>query len=421
MSKYSKYNIADGVSLISVNTDRFKDNQIAITFAVDLCKETTSRNALAVSMITNCSNEYPDITSLSKKLGLLYGASITSAVTKIGEAQVLNVYLSFLDDRFSLDEKISSQCIDLLLSLLFNPRLDENGNFYEEDIQREKRTLIEKIESEFNEKRIYALRKAESIMFEDEPYAVNCYGCAEDVEKISSNDIKEALDELICNSKIQIEVIGNADINSINEKLTNAFSKVNRKYKPLSEPVIVRQAGEVKDISERMDVKQGKLVLGYRVNLEPNDERYLAVRSFCDAFGGGPYSKLFANVREKLSLCYYCSAKYVRQKSCILIQCGCEEQNMDRAIEEINNQLEQIIKGNFEEEYNSSKIGLTDAILSQNDDSVALCLWYANQIPNRQIMSPDESAQYNNQISFDEVQESARLLSLDTIYRLLSK
>ena len=59
---------------------------------------------------------------------------------------------------------------------------------------------------------------------------------------------------------------------------------------------------KVKEVTERIDVKQGKLILGFRVNLKPDDELTPAMRSFADVFGGGPYSRLFTKVREEMSL-----------------------------------------------------------------------------------------------------------------------
>ena len=100
----------------------------------------------------------------------------------------------------------------------------------------------------------------------------------------------------------------------------------------------------------------------FRADVKPKDDLAKAMRSFTDIFGGGPYSKLFANVREKMSLCYYCSARYTRLKSCILVQCGCLEENMDKAVNEILHQLDVIKSGDYEEEFNSSRMALVDAV-----------------------------------------------------------
>lgn len=51
-----------------------------------------------------------------------------------------------------------------------------------------------------------------------------------------------------------------------------------------------------------------------------------------DVFGGGPYSRLFMNVREKLSLCYYCSARLIRGKGIIVIQSGIEKKTGKRCL-----------------------------------------------------------------------------------------
>jgi predicted Zn-dependent peptidase len=125
-------------------------------------------------------------------------------------------------------------------------------------------------------------------------------------------------------------------------------------------------------------------------------------------------------VREKLSLCYYCSARFDRRKNCLIIQCGCEEENMDKAVNEILNQLKEIESGNFDEEFASSKIGLSDNINSVNDDSISLSSWYSTQISDSEIVSPSQSSNDNNGVTKEQVQKCASLLSLDTVYKLVS-
>ena len=141
--------------------------------------------------------------------------------------------------------------------------------------------------------------------------------------------------------------------------------------------------------------------------------------AFSDVFGGGPYSKLFLNVREKLSLCYYCSAKYDRRKSSVIIQCGCEEENMDKAVEEILNQLSDIKNGSFDDAFASSKIALADALNAVYDDSLTLSSWYLTQIADDEIISPADSASNISAVTKQQVQDCADLLTLDTIYKLV--
>ena len=327
-----------------------------------------------------------------------------------------------LNDKFSLDgESIAFECVKLLSSLIFEPKLDENGNFFDEDIEAEKRILIEKINSEENEKRIYVLRKTEEKMFSNEPYSINKYGYVKDVETLSSDDIKTAWVNALSKAKILVTVVGNTDIDKVYNHLLGEFKNINRNYIHLPNPVFIGKSEKVNNYIERIDVKQGKLVLGFRADVKPKDDLAKAMRSFTDIFGGGPYSKLFANVREKMSLCYYCSARYTRLKSCILVQCGCLEENMDKAVNEILHQLDVIKSGDYEDEFNSSRMALVDAVGAVCDMPETIESWYIQQICDERYKTPQEVCDDINNVKYDEIKECAELVSLDTVYKLVGQ
>ena len=422
MKEFQKISVKEGVDIISVKADRFKTNEISISFIVPLDEKTASAYALLASLISHTTKSYPEVADFNKKLAMLYGASVNAFVSKLGENQCITLEASCLDDWFALDdEKISCELFDFLCKLIFDVKLNDNGDFYSEDIQLEKKLLIERLESEENDKRVFALRRLESIMFENEPFSVNKYGSRQRIEEINSDALKSALSYLINSSKIQITIVGNADTDLIAKTAGKYFESVNRNYIPPVSSVFKGVADEVKTVCDKMEVKQGKLVLGFRVNEQSEFESNAKMRLFCDAFGGGPYSKLFANVREKLSLCYYCSARYDRRKSNIIIQCGCEEENMDKAVSEILNQLEEIKKGNVDEELSASKMAIADLINSVNDDSISLVNWYSAQMCDNEMLTPAESANENQFVTKEDIVSCADLLSLDTVYKLVAK
>ena len=140
---------------------------------------------------------------------------------------VLSSCATCLDDRFSLDgESISFECIKLLTSLLFNPRYDEKGKFFDEDVESEKRILIEKLNSEENEKRVYVLRQTEAKMFLGEPYAVNKYGSVNDVEALDSTAVTSALKNMLKKAKIFVTLVGDANVDKVYNYLKDEFSAV---------------------------------------------------------------------------------------------------------------------------------------------------------------------------------------------------
>ena len=420
MKEFEIINVTDGVNIVYVPTDKFKTNEITVSFLAPLSEETAAANALLFSLLSSTTAEYPTLEALNKKLAMLYGAKITGAVSKSGENQNLSLVATCLADRFAIDgESISAECFELLMKMLFKPSLDENGEFKSADLKREKKLLCDKLDAEFNEKRTYSLRRLEELMFAGEPFAVNKYGTKDEINALESAELVNALASVLKHSKVQITIVGSVDIDSITDTAKSCFVTVDREYIPPVKAVFKPFADEVKTFSERIDVEQGKLVIGFRVNREDNFEGCPEIRLFSDIFGGGPYSKLFNNVREKLSLCYYCIARFDRRKSNVIIQCGCEEENMDKALNEIQNQLADIANGDFAAEYDAAKMGMNDFILSVLDDSVSLNMWYAGQIADNSIITPEQSAEENNAVTAEEISESARLLTLDTVFKLL--
>ncbi len=417
---FNQIEIADGVSFVGIDAKQFKTNNISMCFALDLKEETVSANAVLVSLLARKCEKYNTLTSFNRKLANLYGAVASGVTIKQGASQVLRLGIKCLDDRFSLDgESISLECAKLLCDMAFSPCM-ENGSFLEADVEAEKRIIIQRIEAEENEKRKYAMNRAEEIMFSGEPYGIGRLGTKEQVAALCVEDINEAWRRVLSTAKIMIASVGSLDGEEFCNFIKPRLAEIDRNYTPLKKPVLVPFANSVKEEMERQDVKQGKLVLGFRVNMEYDDDLTVAMRCFADIFGGGPYSKLFVNVREKLSLCYYCSARYNRTNSAVMVQSGCNEENMDKAVKEILNQLEKIKSGDFDEEFSASKIAISDFLGSVKDDPETMSLWYQTQIIDDSIRSPEDDIKIHNAVTKEQILKCASLVSLDTVYKLSS-
>ena len=95
-----------------------------------------------------------------------------------------------------------------------------------------------------------------------------------------------------------------------------------------------------------MPVSQGKLSLGFSTDtvIDSSDEYYTMIL-LNEIFGGAASSKLFLNVREKMSLCYYCSSSYSPYSGILLVSSGFEVKNHSIAKKAILDQLDDIKKG----------------------------------------------------------------------------
>lgn len=420
MTEIEQRSVCDGVNFRSVRDVKFKTVRMSVNFLLPLQKEAAASNAILPFLLSRASREYPDFTKLGERLAELYGADLSADVQKIGDVQMLSLYASGIADRYALQgESTSTELSKLLCSILFDPPF-EDGLFPKEGFEQEQRQTIELIDSEFNDKRTYARQRCEEIMCKNEPYGISRYGSKEDIRNLKREELTEVWRYLIRNARIEIMVLGDCDPKPVYEGFYNAFQKLGKRSTVECPTVNVKKADQVNEVTEKMDIAQSKLVLGFRTAASLRDEQVEAVKLMVALFGGTPNSKLFLNVREKLSLCYYCSALYVSMKGIMLVQSGVETKNIEKAKEEILFQLEEIKKGNFDDnEVNAAKLSMCNSYRSLSDSLGGLEAWYLSQTFANYVKRPEEAAALISAVTRQQMIDAANNVTLDTVYRLV--
>lgn len=412
-------NIAEGIRFCSVKTDKFKTCRVNISLAMPLDKNASARAILPFMFSRRCA-KYPDYTSLNRVLDELYGAAVSAGVLKRGEAQVISFSMSAIDDRFALDgDKVALECTKLLADMIFDP-LTEGESFPEDIIEQEKRLLVEAIENELNDKRRYAMLRCEQLMFADEAYGVNRFGSVEDVKALTPDVVYAAWRDVLQKATVQITMVSSMDPQPIVDLIREKFSEIERHPVEIK-TLFVSGLPKPEYISESMPLKQGKLVMGFRTGMRSEDDMMPAMKVAVDIFGGGTYSKLFSVVREKMSLCYYCSAALFNSKGIVMVQSGIEDANEEKAKNEIINQLRLTAEGEFtDEDFSSSIKSLTDSILGNSDTPEEITAWYASQILRNELKAPETYAKEIGNVDRAEVVRAAKTIMLDTIFMLKS-
>lgn len=420
MAEIEQRSICNGVNFRSIKDTRFKTMRISVNFMLPIKKETAAANALLPFLLSRASREYPDFTKLGERLAELYGAELNADVQKLGESQVLAISAIGLADRFALNgENISMELAKLLCSIIFDPPF-ENGLFPQEGVDQEKRQTVEMIDSEYNDKRIYAKQRCEQIMCANEAFGISRYGSKEDILRIERPNLTTAWKYMLENARIEIMVLGNCNPDPIYQGFCDAFKQLNRVNVAECKTQVIKSAVKVNDVTEKLDVAQSKLVLGFRAGTAVPEENVSAAKLMTALFGGTPHSKLFLNVREKLSLCYYCSARFDSNKGVMFVESGVETQNIEKAKKEILFQLDEIKKGSFtDEELNSAKMSMCNSYRTIGDYLGGLESWYVSQTFGRKILTPEEAAAEINAVTREQLVDVADNVVLDTVYRLV--
>jgi predicted Zn-dependent peptidase len=419
MTAINRQQICEGVHFSSVPDSRFKTGRITAAFLLPLTGETAAANAILPYLLCRSCREYPDFTALNRKLSELYGAALYADVHKVGEVQMLCLSAVGIDDRYALDnQSVSRELTSLLCSVLFDPAL-ENGVFRSEDIKQEKRQLIERIDAEYNDKRSYAKMRCEELMCQEEAFGVSVYGKREQVEQLTAQEIVDAWRRALRCARIELIMLGNSDPKQAKEVFSQAFSRIEREQPAKCSTEVVRSADEVHEYNDSMDVAQAKLVIGFRAGTASPDEDVMATRLMTALYGGTPHSKLFLNVREKMSLCYYCSSQYDRYKGIIMVGSGVEQQNIEKARKEILHQLEEVQNGNFDDnDLESAKMSVANSFRSVADYLGGLEYWYLCQTLEGAMCTPEQSAENITKVTRQQVIDAAKKVTLDTVYTL---
>ena len=415
--------LSRGVEGLFIKNSRFNTTLISYNFYLPLQKDTVASNALLPFILTSCSKKYPDFSRLNYKLAKLYGARLNATAEKYGDYQLLKMTISVINDKFSFDEEsLVKSASQLLLNLIFEPNLVDNS-FTPEDLEREKRKAIEHIKGEISEKRVFAKKRLIEEMYKNEAYGLPKCGTIEDVQNITGESLYNTWKNMLETAFVRVQLVGKKVPEGFFEDISERFSQIKRKnITKCTESAPTTPIKTPQNITDNLDIAQGKLCLGFSSEIYGNDDTSLAVMVMTDIFGGGPYSRLFSNVREKLSLCYYCSASAIRQKGLITVESGIETENCEKAKKEILNQLSIVKKGKFTDfEFESSIKSITDSLNSYNDSQNSIDLWYAIKINNKKLYSPEDIAKKISKITREDVINAAKGVKLHTVYKLLPK
>lgn len=415
--------LSNGVEGLFLKNSRFSTTLISFNFYMPLERDKVAARALLPFLLTTCSKKYTDFSKLNYKLSKLYGATLEATTEKAGDLQSLKISISVIDDKYALDnEPLTEQACELLMRLIFEPKV-ENGAFDEEDVSREKRKAIEHIQSEISEKRLYAKKRLIEEMYGDDIYGTPKCGTEEEVAALNGEILYETWKDVLNHAAIRVNVISSALPSGLFSGISERFEALERNnITDCTAHSHTAEADEVKRVTERMEVAQGKLSMGFSSKMAGPDEDTAPLYVMCDLFGGGPYSRLFSNVREKMSLCYYCSSSAVRIKGLLTVDSGVEEKNAEKAEQEILNQLEIVKRGEFTDfEFESSIKGIIDSIQSVDDSQAALDSWFTIKIANREVSTPQEFVERIAAVTKEQVIEAANGIKLHTVYRLLPK
>ena len=418
----TRIELLPGVFLSTLQTDKFKSDCLSLSLLTALDRETVEKNALLPRVLARGTRAHPDMDALSAACDELYGARLIPVVRKKGEILCVGFYAGFLADRFTPDgSRLLEPAAGLLGELLLSPAT-RGGLLRKDYVESEKDKLIDDIRARVNDKRSYAAFRLIEEMCAFEPYGCDDMGSLDGASAVSYTELTRHYRQLLQTAPIEIFYCGAAAPARVAAALRDALSTLPRgeiDYDIGTDVRLNTVEASPRFIEETMAVGQGKLCLGFRLGESMEDPDFAALRVFNALYGGTVTSRLFLNVREKLSLCYYASSACDTRKGLLLVSSGIDPENLTAARREILAQLDALRAGDFtDDELAAAKKAVASDLRALTDSPGALEDFSLPQTLIGLEYGPAEAAVFCEEVAREDVIAVAKNAALDAVYFL---
>ncbi len=411
-------------TLRAIKTDKFKMSRLSFNFIMPADKEKSPLCKLMLAVMMRGSRRYPSVVEINRHLDEFYGATVTWRTNSVGGRHVFRISCEMINNRYSFagdNQNILRGVAEIVLNVLLDPMLDENGLLCAQNIESEKKIAIDAIQAKINDQKAYSAEQCHKYMLGDDASGISSSGTIEQIEGFTAEELTANIAYFLENSVLECYYVGEENAEEIADIIDGAFTAVKRGRATLelSEKAFVSGRDSVQTIDEKMEVSQGRLNIGCLCGTVMRDRDYYAMNLFNEIFGGSSVAKLFINVREKQSLCYYCYSAYHSANGTIMINCGIKKENRDRALEEIKRQLLLMQNGEFsDEEISTAKKTILSGMRQINDSPSSLEAFSFRRLLAGVGEELSDAAEKIDAVTREDIIAAAKKVKIDTVYFL---
>ncbi len=400
-----------------ITDKKFKNDLTYIAFRTGTGGAGASPASLLTGVLTCADGKYQSLYAMNRALDALYDAQLNGRVMRSCFEHVPAFYIRTLNNRYAYDgTDIRAGGLGILSDVIFDPYM-KNGLLCPSNVENEKKQLIDAIKSIRNDRGVYAERRCLCAMFENEPDFSPKYGSEKEAAEINAAKLTEYYKETLKNAAVEIVTVTGEDGSAALEYAQSVAERLGDRETDEKLRLPAPFGGGIKRVEESEQVNQSVLCIGCDTGTEPfgKDSQIYAV--YDEIFGHSATSRLFKNVREKLSLCYYCGTTSYAGLHKTVIRAELDAKNRDRAEEEIFRQLELMKTELSEDELGDGKRSLCSLCLSGTDSLSFTASWYLSRaLSGAETISPLEYIERIKSVTREQVFAAAEKVRPDTVY-----
>lgn len=415
---FKKVVLQKGVNLYIRKTEQFKTITMSFKWIAELDDKQAAHRAVLSNVLQDSNADFPKQSELRKALDELYGTVFYMDAGKRSNTHIVSLNMECVNDEYLSTGGVFDEALKMIQSVLFKPNF-KNGSFDEAIVNREKRTVIERIRSIYDDKSRYAHKRMFDLMRPNNPASVSSNGTEEEVQSITSATLLDTYENMLNNDAIDIYIVGDIDEKELTAKIKSMFDFPAREFsrKPLEvESVKVK---EVRKVFEKQDMKQGKLQVGYSTPVSFFHPDYPKMQVTNGILGGFAHSKLFMNVREKESMAYTVNSAYAAYYGVVYVMAGIDAELEEKAVKLIGEQLDALKNGNVDDmELDQTVALLSNSIRSAFDSARGQIEVYDQYKYLDEDFTADKLIAEWKAVSIEDIKKMASQINLEIIYLL---
>lgn len=338
-----------------ISSNKFSDVSVAIRTQLPLERSTITAYNILVYMLKTKTKLFKTKQALISNLNEAYGMKLACGLSSYGADLILTTRIQYIRLDWIEEEDYIHKVKEITDQVLFHSVLDEASFEEAKYLYRNKLTRI------LDDPDGLAIYTCLTTLNTNHEISIPIQGSLDDLDQLTLQDIQNVYSAYLKADK-HIFVCGCLD-----EEMKTYLERMDSSSKLNSTRSLLPILDYQEEIIEK-NISQSSIALVYATSTDILSEDYYKMFVMNSLLGQSPTSLLFEEVREKHSLCYSISSYLIQFDGALIITLGTNKENIEKAIDLINQQIQRIIDLDFDPELlNTAKKDCIDSLIVAQD------------------------------------------------------
>lgn len=336
-------------------SNKFSDVSVTVRTQLPLERSSITAYNILVYMLKTKTELFKTKQMLISNLNEAYGMKLSCGLSSYGADLVLTMRIQYIRPDWIEEGDYIYKVKEIMDQVLFHSVLDEASFKEAKFLYRNKLTRI------LDDPDGLAVYTCLTTLKTDHELSIPIQGSLDDLDRLTLQDVQAVYASYLEADK-HVFVCGCLD-----DEIKMYLEEIDSGSKLHSFRHLLPVLDYQEEVIEK-NISQSSIALAYATSTDILSKDYYKLYVMNSLLGQSPTSLLFEEVREKHSLCYSISSYLIQFDGALIITLGTNKENIEKAIELIDQQIQRIINLDFDPELlNTAKKDCIDSLVAAQD------------------------------------------------------